>query len=1060
VGDAAQGIDPLCALGQWDFRRKGSPTVNAERILASCSAEVVELATAVALAVRVTPELLRRARLELVPTAPASAESELWFGPLVESFGPAGFVIRPQVANELRKRLADDNSRLQASWKLVSALHPWVSPALVAEERLIYLSLARGKRASKEMDDIFSSVLRSMAEAPARASQLARWALRALPRLPAAARSVDGASLLSAATSARLPAARLVGDGDVVSARALPRDLLAVVGRTEIRFDWYTGSLVFHDGGEHAIQVPTTQPLMIVVSWGRRHHRRIRHAVEPGKRVPVSAAATELTLESIDGDRWQLRRSDAPRRGDTAPRLPRARRFPGEGKWIGRRTQLGDFVRGIQKPGVSLLRAPRGGGKTTFLRSVMERYRRNDPSINWSWPMFLVGTDERDPEELRRDILLRAVEESGGDATGNERELIESFRASAHTIIALVDEQEPRTPSHGTRCLDALSRLTNEVSICVVLATSWPGVTTFGLPRLRIPGEVAQAIGLHELAYRDDYVRRILYLSGGNPGLIHLLVDELEWNANAVDPWNADRWGGRLGTHLRSLDQWFAKHPDAAADVRRVPGAMLDPELVERIASSGILDENLQFAAPVFRGARWLAHDYAIVHAEKDSSIASALASRLASPITIGEQNSNELEDLRTANCRAFLVSERFTASDKCMALLKRGRALGDFVPIYLDRIRPRELAGTNSLDMANGVDEVARQLRERDSRSISGEAVHEQVRVADVAPPSSQRVPEGESKTTSGVTFIRTLTGHTDGVTACAITPDGTRVVTTSHDRTVRVWGLTTGSRASFTGHSDFIYDCAITPDGARVVTASEDHTMRVWEVETGATVHELRGHTDAVRACAISPDGRHAVSASTDKTLRVWDLETGKSLYELRGHEGPVYGCLVTPRDRRIVSAGRDGALRVWSLDAGRSLAVMEEQGNDWLCCAVTPDGRELVSSGKDRDVVIWDLDTYEERASLHGHTEPVWTVATTPDGRYVVSGGDDRTIKLWDRTSGHMVASIDAHDGPVYCCVVMSDGRVVSTSKDGTVKLWTFGALSGLAESSRSTASVPIR
>jgi WD40 repeat protein len=34
-----------------------------------------------------------------------------------------------------------------------------------------------------------------------------------------------------------------------------------------------------------------------------------------------------------------------------------------------------------------------------------------------------------------------------------------------------------------------------------------------------------------------------------------------------------------------------------------------------------------------------------------------------------------------------------------------------------------------------------------------------------------------------------RTLDGHAGGITACAVTPDGRRVVSASRDRTLKVW-------------------------------------------------------------------------------------------------------------------------------------------------------------------------------------------------------------------------------------------------------------------------------
>jgi len=62
--------------------------------------------------------------------------------------------------------------------------------------------------------------------------------------------------------------------------------------------------------------------------------------------------------------------------------------------------------------------------------------------------------------------------------------------------------------------------------------------------------------------------------------------------------------------------------------------------------------------------------------------------------------------------------------------------------------------------------------------------------------------------------------------------------------------------------------------PDGTRVVTSGQDKTIRLWDVETGREVLILRGHTAAVADIAFSPDGVHLASASYDATIREFAL------------------------------------------------------------------------------------------------------------------------------------------------------------------------------------------
>src|SRR5579864_2064525 len=51
---------------------------------------------------------------------------------------------------------------------------------------------------------------------------------------------------------------------------------------------------------------------------------------------------------------------------------------------------------------------------------------------------------------------------------------------------------------------------------------------------------------------------------------------------------------------------------------------------------------------------------------------------------------------------------------------------------------------------------------------------------------------------------------------------------------------------RSVFSGHDDVVNSAALSPDGSRIVTASDDRTARVWDVATAREIVVLRGHED----------------------------------------------------------------------------------------------------------------------------------------------------------------------------------------------------------------------
>ncbi|ETW77107.1 hypothetical protein HETIRDRAFT_441691 [Heterobasidion irregulare TC 32-1] len=283
--------------------------------------------------------------------------------------------------------------------------------------------------------------------------------------------------------------------------------------------------------------------------------------------------------------------------------------------------------------------------------------------------------------------------------------------------------------------------------------------------------------------------------------------------------------------------------------------------------------------------------------------------------------------------------------------------------------------------------------------------------------------------------------------VSSVAFSRDGTRIVSGSHDKTIRMWDSSTGKAVGepLEGHTDRVWSVALSRDGTRIVSGSSDKTIRMWDSSTGKVVGEpLEGHTDRVWSVAFSRDGTRIVSGSSDKTIRMWDSSTGKAVGEpLEGHTGPV-GSVAFSRDgTRIVSGSSDKTIRMWDSSTGKAVGEPLEGHTDWVrSVAFSRDGTRIVSGSSDSTIRMWDSSTGKALGEpLEGHTGLVWSVAFSRDGTRIVSGSRDSTIRMWDSSTGKVVGEpLEGHTGLVWSVAFSRDGtRIVSGSSDMTIRMW---------------------
>ncbi|MEY2604016.1 MAG: hypothetical protein QOH31_1805, partial [Verrucomicrobiota bacterium] len=275
----------------------------------------------------------------------------------------------------------------------------------------------------------------------------------------------------------------------------------------------------------------------------------------------------------------------------------------------------------------------------------------------------------------------------------------------------------------------------------------------------------------------------------------------------------------------------------------------------------------------------------------------------------------------------------------------------------------------------------------------------------------------------------------HQDEVVGAAFSPDGTRILTASADKTAKLWDATSGKLIASFDHLGSVVHALFSPDGARILTASVDNTAKLWDAASGRLIASFQ-HQNWVWHGAFSADGTRILTASADHSAKLWDAESGKLIVSF-DHQDEVLQAAFSPDGARILTVSRDKTAKLSDTATGALIASFHHQ--DWVSrAAFSPDGARILTASADHNAKLWDAASGALIASF-AHQDIVRRAAFSPDGTRILTASADHSAKLWDTASGKLISSFD-HQDEVNDAAFSPDGaRIVTASSDKTAKFW---------------------
>ena len=339
---------------------------------------------------------------------------------------------------------------------------------------------------------------------------------------------------------------------------------------------------------------------------------------------------------------------------------------------------------------------------------------------------------------------------------------------------------------------------------------------------------------------------------------------------------------------------------------------------------------------------------------------------------------------------------------------------------------------------------------------------------------------------TSLGTTVRLVLTGHSSSVWDLAFAPDGSRLASTSMDRSLRLWDVASGAerhcircddrvklfaRPQFDetgqflavsgGHSVWVYSTpsgellhkfstggsvhAIACSGSDIVAAMESPggEIEVWNINRSQLLARIGDLKKNKKRASFSSDASLIAWWSEEHRVHINTVSEGLRVCTCTGHGATINSVQFSSNGQWLVTASADRTAKVWSASTGELTCQFAAHASEVVEARFLPDDLRVASLGDDKTVHLWRIEDCQEICSFPCRSGGIGGPRTCfdfgPDGRQVATV-DCQKVCLWDASTGKARGTLLGHGDSVRAIAFSPDRRHIATSSDdNTIRIW---------------------
>ncbi|MDR2345725.1 MAG: hypothetical protein LBE18_06630 [Planctomycetaceae bacterium] len=231
---------------------------------------------------------------------------------------------------------------------------------------------------------------------------------------------------------------------------------------------------------------------------------------------------------------------------------------------------------------------------------------------------------------------------------------------------------------------------------------------------------------------------------------------------------------------------------------------------------------------------------------------------------------------------------------------------------------------------------------------------------------------------------LLTAFRGHTAAITDLAFASNGKRLLSAGEDRLFITWNLDKRqSDGVAIGHKGKLTGIVISPDMSKAITVSMDKTIRVW---TGSNQSEVWNESQpedkrlGFVSVVIVSNGEWFAAGCENKTIEIWKTNEKKQIVTLKGLKDIPIALAVSPDGKYLLSGGENGVIIVWNTKTWKAEKTFVQ----------LPELLEKQISDSKKGWV--------QNLPQVIEYEPIVSISFSNDGKKIISSGGVHTY-LWD-------------------------------------------------------------